>query len=257
MKLALIEQRRVDLHGRAILETILVMARQHGLLLGFRQSPRREPQPGRRPGEKTAVAPPVPTGSRHCQRLAGWLHAHQRTELIDRGHHHFSACVIGCPNSLATFLNVDDDVRFLQVLLQALILAAQLFVFGGQWIALRLRTSFLRKGFVHRAIALLAPAISESAGLAAKGTAILASLTMFLLAALLRNYGRGKCLIDIGGRIARLLRATLELGRVALLIPLSLAVYLEPEFGSRNSHFTPELGLAIQQCGDLLIERSI
>src|ERR1700683_4627327 len=39
---------------------------------------------------------------------------------------------------------------------------------------------------------------STSAELAAKGTAILASLTMFLLAALLCNYGRGKCLIDIG-----------------------------------------------------------
>src|SRR5216684_5053123 len=41
-------------------------------------------------------------------------------------------------------------------------------------------------------------ATSESGELATKGTAILASLTMFLLAALLCNYGRGKCLIDIG-----------------------------------------------------------
>src|ERR1700681_5056272 len=39
---------------------------------------------------------------------------------------------------------------------------------------------------------------STSAELVPKGTAILASLTMFLLAALLCNYGRGKCLIDIG-----------------------------------------------------------
>src|ERR1022692_4155120 len=39
---------------------------------------------------------------------------------------------------------------------------------------------------------------STSAELATKGTAILASLTMFLLAALLCNYGRGRCLIDIG-----------------------------------------------------------
>src|SRR5271167_97565 len=39
---------------------------------------------------------------------------------------------------------------------------------------------------------------STSAELAPKGTAILASFTMFLLAALLCNYGRGKCLIDIG-----------------------------------------------------------
>src|SRR5712691_4796778 len=41
-------------------------------------------------------------------------------------------------------------------------------------------------------------ATSESGELATKGTAVLASLTMFLLAALLCNYGRGKCLIDIG-----------------------------------------------------------
>ena len=39
---------------------------------------------------------------------------------------------------------------------------------------------------------------STSAELATKGTAILASLTMVLLAALLCNYRRGKCLIDIG-----------------------------------------------------------
>src|SRR6266567_346601 len=39
---------------------------------------------------------------------------------------------------------------------------------------------------------------STSAELVTKGTAILASLTMVLLAALLRNYPRGKCLIDIG-----------------------------------------------------------
>jgi hypothetical protein len=39
---------------------------------------------------------------------------------------------------------------------------------------------------------------STSCELATKGTELLASLTMFLLAALLCNYGRGKCLIDIG-----------------------------------------------------------
>ncbi|HXR16415.1 MAG TPA: vWA domain-containing protein, partial [Terriglobales bacterium] len=39
---------------------------------------------------------------------------------------------------------------------------------------------------------------STSAELAAKGTALLASLTMVLLAALLCNYRRGKCLTDIG-----------------------------------------------------------
>src|SRR5271167_2264024 len=39
---------------------------------------------------------------------------------------------------------------------------------------------------------------STSAELATKGPTILPSLTMVLLAALLCNYRRGKCLIDIG-----------------------------------------------------------
>src|SRR5271157_3803349 len=39
---------------------------------------------------------------------------------------------------------------------------------------------------------------SGSGELVTKGTAILVSLTMILLAALLCNYGRGKCLIIIG-----------------------------------------------------------
>src|ERR1700722_17116520 len=39
---------------------------------------------------------------------------------------------------------------------------------------------------------------SESGELVTKGTVILASLTTILLAALLCNYGRGECLIDIG-----------------------------------------------------------
>ena len=95
MKLALIEQRRVDLGRRRVLKTILMEARQHCLLFSFRQSPSREPQPGRRPGKKTAAAPPIPRGSRNRQRLAGWFHPHQRAELIDRGHHDFSASVIG------------------------------------------------------------------------------------------------------------------------------------------------------------------
>jgi hypothetical protein len=95
MKLALIEQRRVNLGRRRVLKTILMKAGQHGLLFGFRQSPRREPRPGRRPGKKTAAAPPVPRGTRHCQRLTGWFHADQRAELIDRGHHDFSVSVIG------------------------------------------------------------------------------------------------------------------------------------------------------------------
>lgn len=103
MKLALIEQRCLELGGRRVLKTILMKTREHGLLFGFRQSPRREPRPGRRPGKKTASAPPVPRGSRHSQRLAGGFHAHQRAELIERGHHDFSASVIGWPKSLATF----------------------------------------------------------------------------------------------------------------------------------------------------------
>src|SRR5207244_1994016 len=41
-------------------------------------------------------------------------------------------------------------------------------------------------------------ATSGSGELARKGTAVLVSLTMILLAALLCNYGRGKCLIIIG-----------------------------------------------------------
>src|SRR2546423_14667802 len=41
-------------------------------------------------------------------------------------------------------------------------------------------------------------ATSGSGELAKEGTILLASLTMVLLAALLCNYGRGKCLIDIG-----------------------------------------------------------
>jgi hypothetical protein len=95
MKLALIEQRRIDLGGRAILKPILMKASQYRLPFGFRQSPRREPPPGRRPGKKTAATPPVPTGSRHRQRMAGWFHTHQRAELIYRGHHDFSVSVIG------------------------------------------------------------------------------------------------------------------------------------------------------------------
>src|SRR5271156_5455080 len=90
VKLALIEQRCVDLGRRTILKAILMKARQHYLLFGFRQSPRREPRPGRWPGKKTAAPPPVPRGSRHRQRMAGWLHTHQWAELINRGHHDFS-----------------------------------------------------------------------------------------------------------------------------------------------------------------------
>jgi hypothetical protein len=39
---------------------------------------------------------------------------------------------------------------------------------------------------------------SGSGELAAKGTTVLASFTMILLAALRCNYGRGFCLIDVG-----------------------------------------------------------
>jgi hypothetical protein len=95
MKLAFIEQCRVNLRWRKVLKTIFMKTRQHGLLFRLRQSPRREPQPGRRPWRKTATAPPIPGGSRHRQRPAGWLHTHQRAELIDRSHHDFSVSVIG------------------------------------------------------------------------------------------------------------------------------------------------------------------
>ena len=44
---------------------------------------------------------------------------------------------------------------------KTLILPAQLFVLGGQRIPLRLRTPLLRKSFVYRAIALLAPAVQR------------------------------------------------------------------------------------------------
>lgn len=141
------------------------------------------------------------------------------------------------------FLNIDNDVGFLQLFLQSLILTPQLFVFPGQRIALPPRTSLLRKSFANCSVAFLAPSVqrrridsfppkhgadsavsgsaldapyirflssalnlrrcalagtSGSGKLAAKGTTILASLTMILLAALLCNYGRGFCLIDIG-----------------------------------------------------------
>ena len=57
------------------------------------------------------------------------------------------------------FLDVNDDVGFLQFFMEMLILPAQLLVFGGQRIPLRLRTSLLRKGFVYGAIALFTPAV--------------------------------------------------------------------------------------------------
>jgi len=87
MKLTLIEQRRVDLRGRAILKPLLMKTGQYRYPLGFRECPRRMPLRGHSNRRKTAAAPPVPAGSRHRQRLAGWLHTHQRAELIDRGHH--------------------------------------------------------------------------------------------------------------------------------------------------------------------------
>src|SRR6201996_8014007 len=92
-----------NLRRRTILEAILMKAAQYRLAFGFSQSPRREPRPGRRPGKKAAAALPVPTGARHCQGPAGWLHAHQWTELLYRSHHDFSVSVIAGPNSVATF----------------------------------------------------------------------------------------------------------------------------------------------------------
>src|SRR6476646_6976193 len=55
--------------------------------------------------------------------------------------------------------------------------------------------------FLSSAVNLRRCALADTSGsgeLVTKGTAILASLTMILLAALLCNYGRGFCLIDIG-----------------------------------------------------------
>ena len=60
----------------------------------------------------------------------------------------------GDPIAWPLFLNINDDVCFLQFFLQTLIVPPQLLVFGGQRIPLRLRTPLLRKGFVYRAIAL-------------------------------------------------------------------------------------------------------
>lgn len=94
MKLVFIEQRRVDLRGRAILKTLRMKTAQHGLLFGLGERSRLMPLRGHRRRRETAAAPPVPAGSRHGQRLAGWLHTHQRAELFYRGHHDFSVSVI-------------------------------------------------------------------------------------------------------------------------------------------------------------------
>src|ERR1019366_4574775 len=62
------------------------------------------------------------------------------------------------------------------------------------------RSTSSRIRFLSSALNLRRCALAGTSGsgeLAAKGTAILASLTMILLAALLCNYGRGFCLIDI------------------------------------------------------------
>src|SRR5712691_4130271 len=58
------------------------------------------------------------------------------------------------------------------------------------------RIRFLSSALNLRRCAL--DATSGSGELATKGTAILASVTMILLATLLCNYGRGFCLIDVG-----------------------------------------------------------
>jgi len=55
------------------------------------------------------------------------------------------------------FLNINNDVGFLQFFLETLIVSAQLLIFGGQRIPLRLRTPLLRKSFVQRVIALFTP----------------------------------------------------------------------------------------------------
>src|ERR1019366_7533704 len=66
-----------------------------------------------RPRRETASPTPVPGGTRNRQCLTGLLHAHQRTELVQSGHDHFSVLGIsgsGRPNSLATFLR--NSTRF-------------------------------------------------------------------------------------------------------------------------------------------------
>jgi hypothetical protein len=95
MKLAFIEQRCVDLRGRAILKPLLMKAGQYRLPFGLGEGPRRMPLRGHRRRRETAAAPPVPAGARHRQRRAGWLHTHQRAELIYRGHYDFSVSAIG------------------------------------------------------------------------------------------------------------------------------------------------------------------
>src|ERR1022692_4179674 len=63
------------------------------------------------------------------------------------------------------------------------------------------RSTSSRIRFLSSALNLRRCAFSGTSGsgeLAAKGTTVLASLTMILLAALLCNYGRGFCLIDVG-----------------------------------------------------------
>src|SRR5450756_1922037 len=63
------------------------------------------------------------------------------------------------------------------------------------------RSTSSRIRFLSSALNLRRCALAGTSGsgeLAAKGTAILVSLTMILLTALLCNYGRGFCLIDVG-----------------------------------------------------------
>ena len=65
------------------------------------------------------------------------------------------------PTAWPLFLNVDDDVGFLQLFLQPLILATQLFVITGQWITLRLRPPLLRESLMHRGITFFPPAVQR------------------------------------------------------------------------------------------------
>src|ERR1700681_2042443 len=63
------------------------------------------------------------------------------------------------------------------------------------------RSTSSRIRFLSSALNLRRCALAGTSGsgeLVAKGTAILDSVTMILLAALLCNYGRGFCLIDVG-----------------------------------------------------------
>src|ERR1700686_1357089 len=78
------------------------------------------------------------------------------------------------------------------------------------------RSTSSRIRFLSSALNLRRCAFSGTSGsgeLAAKGTTVMASLTMILLAALLCNYGRGFCLIDVGTEGTGALHLMAETGK--------------------------------------------